>query len=67
MRRRLVAFLASVAAAVLISAGTFQMGTPASEAGREAQEVPHGVRLSRPFYLARHEVTQELNRTETWA
>jgi formylglycine-generating enzyme required for sulfatase activity len=34
------------------------MGTPADESGREAQEVQHDVTLTRPFYLARHEVTQ---------
>lgn len=43
---------------VHISPATFQVGTPATEAGREAQEVRHEVRLTRPYYLAKHEVTQ---------
>src|SRR5262245_39645762 len=43
---------------VLIRPGTFIMGTPADEDGREAQETPHEVTLTRPFYLGRFEVTQ---------
>jgi formylglycine-generating enzyme required for sulfatase activity len=43
---------------VLVPAGSFVMGTPASEPGREAQERQHPVTISRPFYLAIHEVTQ---------
>ena len=42
---------------VLLGPGTFQMGTPADEAEREPQEVPHEVTLS-PFYMSRYEVTQ---------
>jgi len=42
----------------LVSAGTFRMGTPTTETGREAQEVPHTVTLTKAFYLGRHEVTQ---------
>lgn len=42
----------------LIPAGTFRMGTPASERSREPQERQHAVTLSRPFYLGIHEVTQ---------
>ena len=42
---------------VLISAGSFQMGSPDGEG--EADEHPrHEVRISRPFYLSIHEVTQ---------
>ena len=41
-----------------IPAGTFEMGTPATETFREPQERLHRVTLSRPFYLAVHEVTQ---------
>ena len=44
---------------VLIPAGEFMMGSPASEAQRYADEGPQRtVRISRPFYLARTEVTQ---------
>jgi len=42
---------------VLIPAGSFQMGSPEGEG--EADEHPrHEVRISRPFYLSIHEVTQ---------
>lgn len=42
---------------VLISAGSFQMGSPDGEG--EADEHPrHEVRISRPFYLSIHEMTQ---------
>jgi formylglycine-generating enzyme required for sulfatase activity len=43
---------------VLVPAGEFVMGSPASEAGREPQEVQHEVVISRPFYLGKFEVTQ---------
>jgi formylglycine-generating enzyme required for sulfatase activity len=43
---------------VLIPAGSFEMGSPAGEPMREAQEQLHLVRLSRPFYLGDTEVTQ---------
>lgn len=43
---------------VLVRAGTFEMGTPPDEPAREAGEVPHVVRLTRPFYFGRYEVTQ---------
>ena len=43
---------------VRIPAGEFVMGTPPSEPQREAQEMPHRVRIARPLYLAVHEVTQ---------
>ena len=43
---------------VRIPAGSFAMGTPAGEPGREAQERLHDVTLTRDFYLAIHEVTQ---------
>lgn len=42
----------------LVPAGTFEMGTPLDEPRREPQERLHHVTLSRPFYLAIHEVTQ---------
>jgi formylglycine-generating enzyme required for sulfatase activity len=43
---------------VLVPAGSFTMGSPPEEPGREAQETQHEVRISRPFYLGRYEVTQ---------
>jgi formylglycine-generating enzyme required for sulfatase activity len=43
---------------VLLPAGEFTMGSPESESGHEAVEVLHRVRLSRPIYLGRYEVTQ---------
>jgi formylglycine-generating enzyme required for sulfatase activity len=44
---------------VLIPAGRFRMGSPASEAGRHADEGPvHEVEIAHRFYLAVHPVTQ---------
>jgi uncharacterized protein (TIGR02996 family) len=41
-----------------IPAGTFLMGSPESEAGRDPDEGPqHAVTISRPFYLGVHPVT----------
>jgi formylglycine-generating enzyme required for sulfatase activity len=41
-----------------IPAGTFTMGSPLSESGRDADEVEHSVTLSRSFFLDQTEVTQ---------
>jgi formylglycine-generating enzyme required for sulfatase activity len=42
-----------------IPAGTFLMGSPESEAGRNTNEGPqHKVEITRPFYLGIHPVTQ---------
>jgi formylglycine-generating enzyme required for sulfatase activity len=43
----------------LVPPGEFTMGSPASEAGREDTETQHQVRITQPFYLSVHEVTQE--------
>ena len=43
---------------VRLQPGTFVMGTPEGEPGREAQERLHEVTLSRAWYLATTEVTQ---------
>jgi formylglycine-generating enzyme required for sulfatase activity len=43
---------------VLIPAGKFQMGSPATEAEREDKEVLHEVTISKPFYMGVYEVTQ---------
>lgn len=42
----------------LIEAGTFVMGSPLGEAGRDSDESQHQVTLSRPFYMQTTEVTQ---------
>ena len=44
---------------VLIPAGKFLMGSPASEFGRNDNETQHEVRLTKPFYMGKYEVTQE--------
>jgi len=45
---------------VLISPGSFQMGSPTTEMSRGFGEEPrHRVAISRPFYLGVHPVTQE--------
>ncbi len=43
---------------VLIPAGTFLMGSPLNEAGRDSDERRHKVTLTRPFYMQTTEVTQ---------
>jgi len=43
---------------VEIPAGTFVMGSPAGEPGREAQERQHDVVISHAFLLGKYEVTQ---------
>lgn len=49
---------------VLISGGTFQMGSPASEDWRSNDETQHRVTVA-PFYMAKYEVTQKLWREVT--
>ena len=44
---------------VLIPAGKFKMGSPASENGRDNNETQHEVTLTKPFYIGKYEVTQE--------
>ena len=43
----------------LVPAGKFKMGSPASEKGRSDGETQHEVTLTNPFYMGKHEVTQE--------
>jgi formylglycine-generating enzyme required for sulfatase activity len=43
---------------VLIPAGSFQMGSPVGEEGRDRDEQQHKVTISKPFYLQTTEVTQ---------
>jgi formylglycine-generating enzyme required for sulfatase activity len=55
---------------VQIPAGTFLMGSPESEEGRDNDERQHRVELTRPFYMATTEVTQQqwktVMGTEPW-
>ncbi|MCZ7651230.1 MAG: formylglycine-generating enzyme family protein [Thermoanaerobaculia bacterium] len=43
---------------VLIPAGTFQMGSPESERGRNSNETLHDVMLTQPYWMGKTEVTQ---------
>jgi formylglycine-generating enzyme required for sulfatase activity len=48
---------------VLVPAGEFDMGSPESERGlpSDRDEAPvHRVRITKPFYMGKHEVTQEI-------
>ena len=44
---------------VLVPAGKFKMGSPASEKERSDNETQHEVTLTKPFYMGKYEVTQE--------
>jgi formylglycine-generating enzyme required for sulfatase activity len=44
---------------VLIPAGKFTMGSPATEAERNDNEKQHEVEITKPFYLGVYEVTQD--------
>ena len=41
-----------------VPAGTFKMGSPEGEEGRDADEVQHAVRISEGFWMGVYEVTQ---------
>ena len=43
---------------VWVEAGSFEMGSPEEEAGRDGDEHQHEVRLSRGYWLGKYEVTQ---------
>jgi formylglycine-generating enzyme required for sulfatase activity len=43
---------------VLIPAGKFMMGTPPTEAERDAEELQHEVVITKPFYMGVYPVTQ---------
>ena len=43
-----------------ISEGEFVMGSPASEAERDSDETQHRVKISQPFLMSCHQVTQQL-------
>ena len=44
---------------VLIPAGEFLMGSPETDTMRGEDETRHKVRITKPFYMGIHEVTQE--------
>jgi formylglycine-generating enzyme required for sulfatase activity len=44
---------------VQLPAGTFMMGSPLTEPGRNPDEARHEVTLSRPFYMGKYAVLQE--------
>ncbi len=44
---------------VLVPAGEFEMGSPPGERGRQPDETPRRITITRPFYLGVHEVTQD--------
>ena len=41
-----------------VPAGTFTMGSPSSESGRDSEETQHSVTLTTGYWLMEHEVTQ---------
>ena len=43
---------------ILISSGIFTMGSPTNEIGRNSDETPHDVTITKDFYLGKYEVTQ---------
>jgi len=45
---------------VLVPGGRFRMGSPAKEKDREGNEAQHWVVITRPFYVGKYEVTQEV-------
>ena len=44
---------------MLIPAGKFMMGSPASEPGHKVNEMQHEVTITKPYYMGKYEVTQE--------
>jgi formylglycine-generating enzyme required for sulfatase activity len=44
---------------IYVKEGKFSMGSPKSENAREDDETQHKVRLTKPFWLSQHEITQE--------
>ena len=45
---------------ILISAGTFTMGSPSYEIGRDLDEQEHSVTITRDFYIGKYEVYQSI-------
>ena len=44
---------------IWVAPGTFTMGSPDGEAGRQTDETEHNVTLTKGFYLGKYEVTQD--------
>jgi formylglycine-generating enzyme required for sulfatase activity/ribosomal protein L27 len=44
---------------VQINAGTFTMGSPTNETGRQTNETQHSVTLTKGFFMGKYEVTQK--------
>jgi len=44
---------------IKVDGGTFQMGSPVEEPGRNTSELLHTVTLTKDFYMSKYEVTQE--------
>jgi len=55
--------LVSMIDMVSIPAGTFTMGSPASEPNRDSDETQHSVTLTKNFYMGKYQVTQEQYQT----
>jgi formylglycine-generating enzyme required for sulfatase activity len=43
---------------IWVEPGSFTMGSPTTEAGRQTNETQHEVTLTKGFYLGKYEVTQ---------
>ncbi len=43
---------------IYVAPGTFTMGSPSTEDGRDGDEIQHRVRLTKGFWLGKYEVTQ---------
>ena len=43
---------------IWVEPGTFTMGSPVTEVGRQNDETEHNVTLTKGFYLGKYEVTQ---------
>jgi formylglycine-generating enzyme required for sulfatase activity len=52
---------------ILMSAGTFTMGSPSGEPGRLSDETQHQVTLTQPFYMQQTEVTQAQWEAVMWS
>ena len=57
--QRLLAFVNSMGMKfIIVEPGTFMMGSPPAEAGRQRREIPHKVTITRPFRMGVMHVTR---------